>query len=92
MASNMNHREQVREYLRKILRQNNDGAGSLSDSDSLVSTGRLTSLDVVDLLTFLEGTFDFAIDPIDFDQSKFDSVNSIVAMLESAGKTSPIVA
>ena len=81
----MNHREPVREYLIKILRDNKNDVASVSDADSLVSSGRLSSLDVVDLLTFLEAKFNFAIDPIDFDQTKFDSVNSIVAMLESAG-------
>ena len=58
---------------------------ALADSDSLVLSGRLTSLDVVDTLTFLEERFNFEMDPIDFDQKKFDSVNSIVAMLEQAG-------
>jgi acyl carrier protein len=81
----VNHREQVRDYVLKILRQNKDDAATLSDGDSLVSSGRLTSLDVVDLLAFLEERFNFAIDPVDFDQSKFDSVNSVVAMLESTG-------
>jgi acyl carrier protein len=81
----VNHRERVREYLLKILRENKDDVGSLSDGDSLVLSGRLNSLDVVDLLTFLEAAFNFEIDPIDFDQAKFDSVDRIVAMLGSAG-------
>jgi acyl carrier protein len=81
----MSQREQVREFLAGLLRQNQDDASSLSDSDSLVLSGRLTSLDVVDTLTFLEERFGFEMDPIDFDQKKFDSVNSIVAMLEEAG-------
>jgi acyl carrier protein len=81
----VNHREQVRDYLLRILRDNKSDVASLADADLLVSSGRLSSLDVVDLLTFLEEKFNFEIDPIDFDQSKFDSVDSIVAMLESAG-------
>jgi len=81
----VNHREEVRQYLLRILRDNKSDVASLSDADSLVSSGRLSSLDVVDLLTFLEEKFNFEIDPIDFDQAKFDSVNSIVAMLEAAG-------
>jgi len=36
----------------------------------------------VDVLTFLEGEFSFAMDPNDFDQAKFDTVDSIVGMLE----------
>jgi len=80
-----NTRQQVREFLAGLLQQNQDDASSLSDSDSLVLSGRLTSLDVVDTLTFLEERFNCEIDPIDFDQKKFDSVNSIVAMLQAAG-------
>ena len=77
-------REQVREFLAGLLRQNQDDT-PLSDDDSLVLSGRLTSLDVVDTLTFLEERFSFEMDPINFDQKKFDSVNSIVAMLHEAG-------
>jgi len=80
-----NARQQVREFLEGLLRQNQDDATGLSDSDSLVLSGRLTSLDVVDTLTFLEERFQFEMDPINFDQKKFDSVNSIVAMLQEAG-------
>jgi acyl carrier protein len=84
----MNARDQVREYLMKMLRENNNDVSSLSDSDSLVLSGRLSSLDVVDVLMFLEGAFNFEMDPVDFDQAKFDSIDSIVSMLESAGKIS----
>ncbi len=80
----MTKREQVREYIAKVLRENKDDTDQLSDSDSLVMSGRLSSLDVVDVLTFLEGAFGFEMDPNDFDQAKFDSIDSIVAMVESA--------
>ena len=80
----MTKREQVREYIAKILRENKDDTEAISDSDSLVMSGRLSSLDVVDVLTFLEGAFGFEMDPNDFDQAKFDSIDSIVAMVESA--------
>ena len=75
-------REEVREYLQKILRENKDDGAAFSDGDSLVVSGRLSSLDVVDLLTFLEGQFDFAMEPTDFDMAKFDSVDTIVSLVE----------
>jgi acyl carrier protein len=78
----MDKRAEVREYVTKVLRENKDDTGPVGDGDSLVLSGRLSSLDVVDVLTFLESKFDFAMDPNDFDQAKFDSVNSIVQMLE----------
>ena len=80
----MNTREKVREYLIKILRENKNDVASLADNESLVLSGRLSSLDVVDVLMFLEGAFNFEMDPVDFDQVKFDTVDNIVAMVESA--------
>ena len=78
----MGAREQVREYVQKILKENKDDTAPVGDADSLVLSGRLSSLDVVDVLTFLESKFNFEMDPNAFDQAKFDSVDSIVAMLE----------
>ena len=81
----MNAKDQVRDYVIKVLREHKDDNGPVDDNESLVLSGRLSSLDVVDVLTFLESQFGFAMDPNDFDQSKFDSVNSITSMLEQSG-------
>jgi len=78
----MSAREQVRQYVQKVLRENKEDTDPVGDADSLVLSGRLSSLDVVDVLTFLEGEFNFAMDPNEFDQAKFDSVDSIVEMVE----------
>jgi acyl carrier protein len=79
----MSARERVREYVQKVLKENKDDTAPVGDGDSLVLSGRLSSLDVVDVLTFLEGEFGFAMDPNDFDQAKFDTVDSIVGMLDA---------
>ncbi len=81
----MNTREEVRQFIRKILRENKDDTAPLTDDQSLVLSGRLSSLDVVDVLTFLEGHFGFAMDPNQFDQGLFDSVDRIVALLQESG-------
>ena len=78
----MSAREQVRDYVQKVLKENKDDSDPVGDTDSLVLSGRLSSLDVVDVLTFLEGQFQFEMDPNEFDQAKFDTVDSIVEMLE----------
>jgi acyl carrier protein len=80
----MTPREEVRAYVKKMLAENKDDTAPVADGESLILSGRLSSLDVVDVLTFLEGKFDFQMDPNDFDQSKFDSIDSIVGMLEAA--------
>jgi acyl carrier protein len=80
----MNVKDQVRDYVTRVLREHKDDNGPVSDDESLVLSGRLSSLDVVDVLTFLESKFGFEMDPNDFDLAKFDSVNSIAGMLEPA--------
>jgi acyl carrier protein len=86
----MSVKDQVRLYLTKVLREHKDDAGPLNDDESLVLSGRLSSLDIVDVLTFLEGRFGFEMDPNDFDQAKFDSINSITGMVEETGVRKPI--
>ena len=75
-------REEVRGYLQKILHESKGDGAAFADADSLVISGRLTSIDVVDLIVFLEGQFNFAMEPTEFDMAKFDSVDSIVSLVE----------
>jgi acyl carrier protein len=73
----------VRAIVERALREAGDEAG-FSDSDSLVVTDRLSSLDVVSVLVELEQAFDLQIQADEFDVLRFDSVESIVEMLEQA--------
>jgi acyl carrier protein len=81
----MSAREEVRNYLVKVLRESKDDTVGFGDGDSLVVTGRLSSLDVVDVLTFLERTFAFEMDPNEFDLERFDSVDRVMSMLGKSG-------
>jgi acyl carrier protein len=76
----MTKREQVREFLTGLL-ESKDDPGPIGDDESLVLSGRLSSLDVVETLTFLESRFGYSMDPNEFDQAHFDSVDSIMALL-----------
>lgn len=55
------------------------------DHESLLLTGRLQSIDAVDIVVFLEEryTIDFA--KIGFDQEQIDSIDAIWALVQSAG-------
>ena len=75
-------RPTVVEFIDQMLREKEDYDEPLADGDSLVLSGRLSSLDVVDLLTFLEDELDFEMDPRRFDLANFDSVDTIVTMVE----------
>jgi acyl carrier protein len=74
-------RETIRHLLQEILQKNSDTRG-FSDTDSLILSGRFQSLDVLEIVTFLEERF--GVDFSDgFDQSQLDSVEEIMSLLRS---------
>ena len=75
-------RDQIREYIAKMLRETAGDTAPVTDGESLVVSGRLSSVDVVDVLSYLESNFNFSMDPRRFDPQRFDTVNNIVAMLD----------
>lgn len=52
-----------------------------ADDDSLVVSGRLASLDVVNVLVAVEAAFGVEVDADDFDPAAFDSVASIADLV-----------
>jgi acyl carrier protein len=75
-------RQVIRRLLQQLLQKNHD-TREFSDTDSLILSGRLQSLDVLEIVVFLEQRFglDFS---EGFDQSRLDSVEEIVNFLGSA--------
>lgn len=76
----METRTRVRQVIASLLRRRGDSSPFL-DSDSLVSSGRLASIDVMEIILFLEAELRADFSRIDFDQANFNSVDSIVAIL-----------
>jgi acyl carrier protein len=79
----MDHRREcIRELLRETLEKNNDHRG-FSDADSLILSGRFQSLDVLEIVVYLEERFrmDFS---EGFDQSRLDSVDEIMNLLQTS--------
>lgn len=70
----------IRGLLRELLDKNND-TRAFTDSESLVTGGRLQSVDVLEVVVFLEERFgiDFS---EGFDQAWLDSVDDIVKLVE----------
>lgn len=68
----------VRQLIQEILNGKNDRDG-FTDSDSMIFSGRLQSVDVLDLVVFLEERFglDFS---EGFDQARLDSVDEIIRL------------
>jgi acyl carrier protein len=77
----MNTRDEIRVQVEHLLAGKGDQE-PLGDDDSLVLSGRLDSIDVLQIVMFLEGRYsiDFADQP--FDQEDFDSINRILARIE----------
>jgi len=76
----MNDRLAIREFLQKLLRQTGDRRG-FADSDSLVMSGRLDSVDTLDLVVFLEEKYGIDFAERGFDKNDLDSLDNIMALI-----------
>lgn len=81
----MDIRAKVHDVITSLLCRRGDAA-PLGDSDSLVLTGRLDSMSVMEIAALLEGSFGVDFARIGFDPVDFDSVESIVAMVGRAAR------
>lgn len=70
-------KEKIRKFLEETLLRNGDSAG-FSDDDSLVKSQRLDSLDVMDLLLFIEEHYAIPTHALGEDVTVIDSLNLIV--------------
>jgi acyl carrier protein len=79
----MEYKDDIREFVHNLLVRNGD-AESLADQESLLRSGRLQSIDAVEIVIFLEEKFGIDFTKIGFDQEQIDSVDAIVALIQSA--------
>ncbi len=76
----MEAREEIRGYIRSLLSRREEKP-EFSDRDSLVVSGRISSVEVIDIAVFLEKKFGFDFSARPFDQYDFDSIERIVGLL-----------
>ena len=82
-------KSKIREFIRGLLSANGD-SGALADQDSLLLSGRLQSIDAVEIVVFLEENFGVDFAGIGFDRDQIDSVDAICALIETtAGQVGP---
>ncbi len=81
----MDHREDIRKYLKELLLQKGDKQ-PFSDDASLLLGGRLASVDAVEIVVFLEEKFGVNFSEVGFDQSLIDSVDAIESLLQTVKK------
>jgi acyl carrier protein len=81
----MDHREEIRKYLKELLLQKGDKQ-PFSDDASLLLSGRLASVDAVEIVVFLEEKFGVNFAELGFDQELIDSVDAIDALIHTVKK------
>ena len=81
----MDHREEIRKCLKELLLLKGDKQ-PFSDDASLLLSGRLASVDAVEIVVFLEEKFGIDFAEVGFDQSLIDSVDAIDSLIHAAKK------
>ena len=77
----MSKQAEIRNLLKEILNNKGDSL-DFTDQQLLVTEGRLTSLDVITIVVFLEENYGIDFSDRPFDQNEFDSVESITALVD----------
>jgi acyl carrier protein len=73
-------RNAIREHILMLLAEHHRHIG---DDDSLVISGRLNSVKVIELATWLEEKYQIDFDAHSFHVKDFDSVNDVVRLVKS---------
>lgn len=81
----MERKSAIREFIRELLARKGD-TQPVSDDASLLLSGRLQSIDAVELAVFLEETFGVDFARIGFDQEMIDTVDMINALVGETAK------
>lgn len=76
-------RESAAAGIQGWLRENVTGGREVSPDEQLIENGVLTSLQTVELVTFLEERFDIIVEDEEFDEENFGSVEAIAGLVAS---------
>jgi acyl carrier protein len=76
-------RLKTRAFVEELLGERDDRA-PFGDAESLIKSGRLDSLAVVNLVSFLESAFAVDFARVEFDPERLDTVAEIVGVIEES--------
>jgi acyl carrier protein len=82
----MNPIFEIREFMKNLLAIRHDRQ-PFSDASSLFLSGRLSSVDAVELVVFLEEKYGVDFTEIGFDESMIDSVDAVASLIGTAKTT-----
>jgi len=80
----MRSKNDIREFVHSLLITNGD-KGHLSDQDSILLSGRLQSIDAVEIVIFMEENFGIDFAQLGFDREQIDSIDAIYSLTQTAG-------
>ncbi len=83
MAGNTNGASGAAAEIQGWLRDNVTGGREVPPDEPLIENGVLTSLQTVELVTFLEERFDIVVEDEEFDEENFGSVEAIASLVAS---------
>ena len=72
----------VRAAIRGWLQENVTGGRGVADDEPLIENGVMTSLQTVELVTYLEDEFGITVEDDEFDEENFGSVDAIATLVE----------
>ena len=76
----------IKSLVREYLLENVTFGDEIEDDQSLFGSGVMDSTGAMDLIMFLEESFDIKVDDSDIDPDNIDSVNIIVGFVEGKQK------
>ena len=76
----------LREFVRKLLVAKGD-LDDVIDDEPLLSSGRLESIEVIEIVGHLEEAHGVDFAKIDFDPDSFESIASMVQLIEEASES-----
>ncbi|MGA3371068.1 MAG: hypothetical protein ABSC48_04835 [Terracidiphilus sp.] len=82
----MQGKAEIHEFVRELLTNSGDDQ-PLADSDSLLVSGRLQSIDAVEIVVFLEEKFGIDFAQIGFDKEQIDSIDAIYALTQTVSNS-----
>ena len=72
----------ARAAIRGWLQENVTGGRDVANEELLIENGVMTSLQTVELVTFLEDEFGITVEDEEFDEENFGSVDAIATLVE----------
>ena len=82
----MKGKAEIHEFVQELLSASGDDE-PLADSDSLLLSGRLQSIDAVEIVVFLEENFGIDFGEIGFDKDQMDSIDAIYALTQTVANS-----